>query len=178
MLPGSGSQGDVPLLPFGWQAWSIRIPALVSLWKPFLKAHAGSGMKLANANAWIAKLPALEDRCRLGKVYGTLSAAMASLLDAGFEIPDIGRWIDPSGGIWALDFSQPMAIPAIRQVLTYFLQIGIWHRASNHTFGASLGLYPDLKPLKSAHTTSQETIEMGGIILFASHRARVHGPLR
>ena len=84
----------------------------------------------------------------MGQVYGTLSAAMASLLDAGFEIPEIGRWIDPSGVEWTLDFSQPMAIPAIRQVLTHFLQLGMWHRASNHTFASSLGLFPDLKPLK------------------------------
>ena len=42
-----------------------------------------------------------------------------------------------------------MAIPALRQVLGYFLQLRIWHRARNHTFGASLGLYPDLHPLKS-----------------------------
>ena len=85
----------------------------------------------------------------MGKVYGTLSAAMASLLDAGFDIPDIGRWVDPSGVAWALDYSQPMAIPAIRQMVTHFLQLGIWHKASNHTFGASLGLFPDLKPLKT-----------------------------
>ena len=114
----------------------------------FAIAHAGSGMKLANAQAWISKLPILEDRCRWGKVYGTLSAAMASLLDAGFEIPDIGKWIDPSGVEWLLDYSQPMAIPAIRQVLTHFLQLGVWHKAHSHTFGSSLGLYPDLKPLK------------------------------
>ena len=69
----------------------------------FAITHAGSGMKLANAQAWISKLPILEDRCRWGKVYGTLSAAMASLLDAGFEIPDIGKWIDPSGVEWLLD---------------------------------------------------------------------------
>ena len=105
-------------------------------------------MKLANAQAWISKLPILEDRSRWGKVYGTLSAAMASLLDAGFEIPDIGKWIDPSGVEWLLDYSQPMAIPAIRQVLTHFLQLGVWHKAHSHTFGSSLGLYPDLKPLK------------------------------
>ena len=105
-------------------------------------------MKLANVQSWISKLPILEDRCRWGKVYGTLSAAMASLLDAGFEIPDIGKWIDPSGVEWLLDYSQPMAIPAIRQVLTHFLQLGVWHKAHSHTFGSSLGLYPDLKPLK------------------------------
>ena len=115
----------------------------------FAIAHAGSGMKLANAQAWVAKLPSLEDRCRWGKVFGTMSAAMASLLDAGFEIPDIGRWVDPSGGQWLVDYSLPMAIPALRQVLVHFLQLGIWHRARNHTFGASLGLYPDLLPLKS-----------------------------
>ena len=115
----------------------------------FAIAHAGSGMKLANAQAWCTKLPSLEDRCRWGKVYGALSAAMASLLDAGFEIPEIGRWIDPSGGQWLLDYSLPMAIPALRQVLTHFLQLGIWHKARCHTFRASLGLYPDLKPLKS-----------------------------
>ena len=57
----------------------------------FAIAHAGSGMKLANAQAWCAKLPILEDRCRWGKVYGAMSAAMASLLDAGFDVPDIGK---------------------------------------------------------------------------------------
>ena len=91
----------------------------------FAIAHAGSGMKLANAQAWCTKLPSLEDRCRWGKVYGALSAAMASLLDAGFEIPEIGRWIDPAGVQWLLDYSSPMAIPALRQVLTHYLQLGI-----------------------------------------------------
>ena len=81
--------------------------------------------------------------CRWGKVYGPLSAAMASLLDAGFEIPDMGRWVVPSGAAGELDYSAPMAIPALRQVLTHFLQLGIWDKASKHTFGASLGLYPD-----------------------------------
>ena len=70
----------------------------------FAIAHAGSGMKLANAQAWCAKLPTLEDRCRWGKVYGAMSAAMASLLDAGFDIPDIGKWRDPSGGQWLIDY--------------------------------------------------------------------------
>ena len=115
----------------------------------FAVAHAGSGLKLANAQAWCAKLPSLIDKSRWGKVYGTLSAAMASLLDAGFDIPEIGRWIDPSGVQWLLHFSSPMASPALRQVLSHFLQLGVWHKARAHTFGASLGLYPDLKPLRS-----------------------------
>ena len=42
-----------------------------------------------------------------------------------------------------------MAIPALRQMLSHFLQLGVWHKARAHTFGASLGLYPDLKPLRS-----------------------------
>ena len=96
---------------------------------------------------------------------------MASLLDAGFEIPDIGRWIDPSGVEWALDFAQPRAIPAIRQVLTHFLQLGMWHRASNHTFASSLGLFPDLVPLKvriqQAKKKASQCIGQGSMDLFA-----------
>ena len=146
----------------------------------FAIAHAGSGMKLANAQAWSAKLPALEDRCRWGKVYGAMSAAMASLLDAGFDIPDIGKWHDPSGEQWIIDYSLPMAIPALRQVLGHFLQLGTWHKARNHTFGASLGLYPDLHPLKSQIQQARrkarweelyflQAIGQGSMDLFSEH---------
>ena len=77
------------------------------------------------------------------------SRHMASLLDAGFEILSVDRWIDPAGNAWDLDFTKPMAIPAIRQLLTHYLKLGLWDRAQHHTFGSSLSLYPDLKPLKA-----------------------------
>ena len=40
-------------------------------------------------------------------------------------------------------------MPAVREVLQYFLVLGAWDRAQNHVFGASLGLRPDLRPGKS-----------------------------
>ena len=39
-----------------------------------------------------------------------------------------------------------MVIPAVREVLQYFLKLGVWSKANRHTFGSSLGLCPDLKP--------------------------------
>ena len=50
----------------------------------FLIAHMGSGMKLANEQAWQQKLPEMARGARWGRVCGSLSAAMAFLLDAGF----------------------------------------------------------------------------------------------
>ena len=92
----------------------------------FLIAHMGSGMKLANEQAWQHKLPEMSKGARWGRVCGSLSAAMASLLDAGFEVPAISHWIDPAGGEWKLDFSEPVVIPAVREVLQYFLILGAW----------------------------------------------------
>ena len=74
---------------------------------------------------------------------------MASLMDAGFEVPSIQHWVDPSGAEWHLDLSEPMFTPAVREVLQYFLILGVWDRAQNHVFGSSLGLRPDLRPGKS-----------------------------
>ena len=63
----------------------------------FLIAHVNSGMKMANEQAWKQKLPDMQKGARWCRVFGSLSAAMASLMDAGFEAPSINRWIDPSG---------------------------------------------------------------------------------
>ena len=115
----------------------------------FLIAHVNSGMKVANEQAWKQKLPDMQKGARWSRVYGSLSAAMASLIDAGFEVPSIHHWIDPSGGEWCLDFSEPMFTPAVREVLQHFLTLGVWGRAQNHVFGSSLGLRPDLRPGKS-----------------------------
>ena len=80
-------------------------------------------------------------------MYGSLSlCGMASLLDAGFEVPALSHWIDPAGGEWQLDFSEPMVIPAVREVLQYYLIFGSWDRAQSHIFVQSLGLRPDLRP--------------------------------
>ena len=115
----------------------------------FLIAHVNSGVKMANEQAWKHKLPDMQKGARWSRVYGSLSAAMASLMDAGFEVPSINHWVDPSGEEWYLDFSEPMFVPAVREVLQYFLFLGVWDRAQNHVFGSSLGLRPDLRPGKS-----------------------------
>ena len=86
---------------------------------------------------------------RWSRVFGSLSAAMALLLDAGFGVSAINHWIDPTGAEWHIDLSEAMFVPAVREVLQYFLVLGAWDRAQNHVFGASLGLRPDLKPGKS-----------------------------
>ena len=68
-----------------------------------------------------------------------MSAAMASLLDASFEIPEVNCWIDLLGRIWQLDFEAPMFVPALLQVLEHYLQMNAWHRAREHTFGEPPG---------------------------------------
>ena len=45
-----------------------------------------------------------------------MSAAMASLLDAEFEIPRLGAWTNPSGEEWTITFDVPMLGPAVREV--------------------------------------------------------------
>ena len=63
----------------------------------FLIAHLNGGVQLVNAAAWEKNLVRLQQGGRRGRVYGTMSAAMASLLDTEFEIPSINSWIDPTG---------------------------------------------------------------------------------
>ena len=48
-----------------------------------------------------------------------------------------------------LNFSEPMVIPAVREVLQYYLILGACDRAQSHVFGSSLGLRPDQRPGKS-----------------------------
>ena len=93
----------------------------------FSIAHSHSGMNLINAEAWRRKLAHLQEGGRWATVNGSLSAAIASLLDAGFEVPEVDNLIDPSGRAWASNFDNPMVIPAIRQVLEHFLKMGTWH---------------------------------------------------
>ena len=106
----------------------------------------------------------------MGKVFGSMSAAMASLLDASFEIPEENCWTDPSGRSWQLDFDAPMFTPALRQVLERYMQMHAWHRAREHTFGESLGVSPDLTPGKAKlrqamkHGNFQEVYFLGAIL--------------
>ena len=89
----------------------------------FLIAHVNSGVKMANELAWKQKLPDMQKGARWSRVFGSLSAAMASLMDAGFETPSIHHWIDPSGAEWHIDFSESVFVPAVREVLQYFLSL-------------------------------------------------------
>ena len=98
------------------------------------------------------------------------SAAMASLLDASFEIPEVNIWVDPSGRKWQLDFDAPMFVPALRQVLEHYMHMNAWHRARDHTFGESLGVSLDLIPGKARlrqamrHSNFQEVYFLGAIL--------------
>ena len=51
----------------------------------FAIAHMRSGMKLVNAEAWRRKYMDLQNGSKWGKVYGCLSAAIASLDDASLR---------------------------------------------------------------------------------------------
>ena len=136
----------------------------------FAIAHKSSGMKMVNSEAWKGKLPELQERNRWGKVFGSMSAAMASLLDASFEIPDVNIWVDPSGRKWQLDFDAPMFVPVLRQVPDHYMQINAWHRARDHTFGESSGVSPDLIPGKARlrqavqHGNFQEVYFLGAML--------------
>ena len=63
----------------------------------FSIAHIRSATKLVNAEAWRRKHADLQVGGKWAKVCGSLSAAIASLEDAGFEAPAVDRWTDPSG---------------------------------------------------------------------------------
>ena len=70
-------------------------------------AHIRSGMKLVNAEAWRRKRADLQAGGRwAAKVCGSLSAAIASLEDAGFEAPEVDRWTDPAGKVWMINFDK------------------------------------------------------------------------
>ena len=112
----------------------------------FLIAHLNGDMRLLNAAAWEKKLVHLQQGGRWGRVYGTMSAAMASLLDTEFEIPpSINSWMDPTGQVWTISFDEPMLVPAVREVVQHFLLLKAWSRAQDHTFGDSMGLRPDFR---------------------------------
>ena len=101
----------------------------------FAVAHISSGTKLMNGKAWQDKLPELQQDSRWRRVFGSMSAAMATLLDAGFSNPSICNWIDPDGHEWQLAYEDPMIVPAIREVVLYFLQQNLVPGASPATWG-------------------------------------------
>ena len=99
MLGGTAKREDAPRLPLPLQGLQLQIVGVefpLETIVEFLIAHVGSGVKLANERAWQQKRPDMLKGARWGRVCGSLSAAMASLMDAGFEAPAISHWVDPT----------------------------------------------------------------------------------
>ena len=73
-----------------------------------------------------------------------MASAAATLLDFEWEIPAVDHWVSPDLCPWSIDYADQNLEGMLREVLGYYFQLSIWHKAKAcHT-----GEVPDLTEVK------------------------------
>ena len=58
-----------------------------------------------------------------------MSSAAATILDFEWDIPAINEWISPDSVAWSIDYADPNLEGMLREVLSHYFQLAIWHKA-------------------------------------------------
>jgi ribonuclease HI len=100
----------------------------------------------------VANMPADH---RWSKVCGPMSSGIATLLDMGWTLHGIDKWQDPEGVVWQLDFSDPMAVDVVKEILNSHVYRHIWGKFASKHF-AGLSEQPDLTAYRSLKKSWQK----------------------
>ncbi len=111
----------------------------------FALGHASSTHKMSTARVWQEKATELTGKGRWSRVHGPLASAAATLLDFEWDIPAINEWISPDSVEWSIDYGDPNLEGMLREVLSHYFQLAIWHKAN----ACDTGIIPDLTEVRA-----------------------------
>ena len=87
----------------------------------------------------------LAGKGRWAKAHGPMASAAATLLDFEWEIPAINEWVSPDLVPWSIDYADHNLEGMLREVLTHYFQMSIWHKAK----ACDTGEVPDLTEVRA-----------------------------
>ena len=106
----------------------------------FVQAIGGSRQQMILQSIWGDLVKELQaDGRRWSKVKGSVSAAIATLLDLNWFCEHFNKWKDFEGTGWEIDYNTPFGSSALREVISHTIAINLQSAAADHihSFGST-----------------------------------------